>query len=55
MQGTSSLSFSSSGKLLVSVGLDDKYTVGVWRWKEGSLVARYTFNLLTFKVKFRSR
>jgi echinoderm microtubule-associated protein-like 6 len=38
-QGICSLSFSSSGKLLVSVGLDSKYTVGVWRWKEGQLVA----------------
>jgi hypothetical protein len=40
VQGTCSLGFSSSGKLLVSVGLDEKYTIGVWRWKEGSLVAR---------------
>lgn len=33
------MDFSSSGKLLVSVGLDDNYTIGVWRWKEGTLVA----------------
>lgn len=38
-QGVCSLDFSSSGKLLVSVGLDQNYTIGVWRWKEGSLVA----------------
>lgn len=42
IQGVCSLNFSSSGKLLVSVGLDDKYTIGVWRWKEGSLVASAT-------------
>ncbi len=34
-QGTCSLSFSSSGKLLVSVGLDQNLTIGVWRWNEG--------------------
>ena len=38
-QGICSLAFSGSGKLLVSVGLDPNLTVGVWRWKEGSLVA----------------
>lgn len=38
-QGICSLGFSSSGKLLVSVGLDANFTVGVWRWKEGSLAA----------------
>jgi microtubule-associated protein-like 6 len=38
-QGICSLSFSSSGKVLVSVGLDQNFTIGVWRWKEGSLVA----------------
>lgn len=38
-QGVCSLDFSSSGKLLLSVGLDKNYTIGVWRWKEGTLVA----------------
>lgn len=38
-QGICSLGFSSSGKLLVSVGLDQNYTIGVWRWQEGTLVA----------------
>ena len=33
-QGICSLAFSSSGKLLISVGLDENHTVGVWRWKE---------------------
>ena len=38
-QGVGNLAFSSSGKLLLSMGLDPNYTVGVWRWKEGSIVA----------------
>ncbi len=38
-EGVCSLGFSSSGKTLVSVGLDENFTIGVWRWKEGSLVA----------------
>ena len=38
-QGICSLGFSSSGKLLVSVGLDQNYMIGVWRWQEGTLVA----------------
>ena len=38
-QGICSLGFSSSGKLLVSVGLDTNHTIGVWRWQEGTLVA----------------
>lgn len=38
-QGICSLGFSSSGKLLVSVGLDQNYTIGVWRWAEGVLMA----------------
>ena len=36
--GVCSLNFSSSGKLLVSVGLDSVFTICVWRWKEGALV-----------------
>ena len=56
VQGICSLGFSSSGKLLVSVGLDDKYTIGVWRWKEGSLVASATGDHKPnriFRVMFR--
>ncbi|CAF0987237.1 unnamed protein product [Adineta ricciae] len=34
-----SLSFSSSGKLLLSVGVDAPYTIAVWRWEEGINVA----------------
>jgi len=38
-EGVCSLGFSSSGKMLISVGLDENFTIGVWRWKEGSLIA----------------
>ncbi|CAF2961159.1 unnamed protein product [Rotaria sp. Silwood2] len=34
-RGVCSLSFSTSGKLLLSVGVDAPYTIAVWRWKEG--------------------
>jgi WD40 repeat protein len=34
-RGVCSLSFSTSGKLLLSVGVDSPYTVAVWRWEEG--------------------
>ena len=47
-QGVCSIGFSSSGKLLVSVGLDDKYTIGVWRWKEGLFYLNNYFNLYFF-------
>ena len=34
-RGVCSLSFSTSGKLLLSVGVDAPYTIAVWRWEEG--------------------
>jgi WD40 repeat protein len=37
--GVCSLSFSTSGKLLLSVGVDAPYTIAVWRWEEGINVA----------------
>ena len=39
-EGVCSLSFSSSGKSLVSVSLDELYTISVWKWKEGVKVAQ---------------
>lgn len=33
--GVCSLSFSGSGKLILSVGVDAPFTVAVWRWEEG--------------------
>ena len=38
-RGVCSLSFSTSGKLLLSVGVDAPYTIAVWRWEEGINVA----------------
>ncbi|CAF1609867.1 unnamed protein product [Rotaria magnacalcarata] len=38
-RGVCSLSFSTSGKLLLSVGVDTPFTIVVWRWKEGINVA----------------
>ena len=29
------MDFSCSGKLLLTVGLDDDHSIGVWRWQEG--------------------
>ncbi len=55
-QGVCSLGFSSSGKLLVSVGLDKNYTIGVWRWQEGSLIASATadnYPNRVFRAMFR--
>ncbi|XP_048456030.1 echinoderm microtubule-associated protein-like 5 [Rhincodon typus] len=38
-KGVCSVSFSATGKLLLSVGLDPQYTITVWRWQEGTKVA----------------
>ena len=29
------VNFSCTGKLLLTVGLDDEHSVAVWRWQEG--------------------
>ncbi len=54
--GVCSLNFSSSGKLLVSVGLDSVFTVCVWRWKDGAIVASHVGDIAgrrIFKAAFR--
>lgn len=33
--GVCSVSFSATGKLLLSVGLDPEHTVTIWKWQEG--------------------
>ena len=33
--GVCSANFSCTGKLLLTVGLDDNHTVTIWRWAEG--------------------
>uniref|UniRef100_A0A4W3H8Y1 EMAP like 5 n=1 Tax=Callorhinchus milii TaxID=7868 RepID=A0A4W3H8Y1_CALMI len=41
-KGVCSVSFSATGKLLLSVGLDPEYIITVWRWQEGAKVAGQT-------------
>lgn len=36
-KGVCSVSFSATGKLLLSVGLDPEHTVTIWRWQEGRM------------------
>ena len=38
-RGICSLSFSSDGKKLASVGLDDNHCICVWDWKKGEKLA----------------
>lgn len=35
-KGVCSVSFSATGKLLLSVGLDPEHTVTIWKWQEGA-------------------
>ncbi len=37
-RGVCAVNFSCTGKLLLTVGLDDEHTVAVWRWQEGQCV-----------------
>ena len=41
--GVCGVDFSCSGKLLLTVGLDDQHTVAVWRWQEGELDLQASF------------
>ena len=34
-KGVCAVNFSCSGKMLLSVGIDDQHSVAVWRWQEG--------------------
>uniref|UniRef100_A0A9J7WVP8 EMAP like 5 n=1 Tax=Cyprinus carpio carpio TaxID=630221 RepID=A0A9J7WVP8_CYPCA len=38
-RGVCSVSFSATGKLLLSVGLDPQHTLTIWKWQEGAKVA----------------
>uniref|UniRef100_A0A8C7DL04 EMAP like 5 n=1 Tax=Oncorhynchus kisutch TaxID=8019 RepID=A0A8C7DL04_ONCKI len=38
-RGVCSVSFSATGKLLLSVGLDPEHTITIWKWQEGANVA----------------
>ena len=45
-KGVCAVHFSSSGRYLLTVGLDDEHSVAVWRWAEG---IRSLIMFLTFK------
>ncbi|XP_038072339.1 echinoderm microtubule-associated protein-like 6 [Patiria miniata] len=38
-KGVCSVNFSATGKLLLTVGIDDNHSVAVWRWQQGTKVA----------------
>lgn len=53
-KGVCSVSFSATGKLLLSVGLDPEHTVTIWRWQEGAKIAsRGGHNQRIFVAEFR--
>ncbi|CAL8295460.1 unnamed protein product, partial [Arctogadus glacialis] len=52
--GVCSVSFSATGKLLLSVGLDPDHTVTIWKWQEGATVAtRQGHTQRIFVAEFR--
>ncbi|KAM7375785.1 hypothetical protein PAMP_005557 [Pampus punctatissimus] len=52
--GVCSVSFSATGKLLMSVGLDPEHTVTIWKWQEGAKVAsRIGHTQRIFVAEFR--
>ncbi|XP_036006433.1 echinoderm microtubule-associated protein-like 5 isoform X1 [Fundulus heteroclitus] len=52
--GVCSVSFSATGRLLLSVGLDPEHTVTIWKWQEGAKVAsRVGHTQRIFVAEFR--
>lgn len=52
--GVCSVDFNHNGKLLVSVGLDSKNSITVWRWAEGTKMAQATGSInRIFLAQFR--
>ncbi|XP_075303783.1 echinoderm microtubule-associated protein-like 5 [Odontesthes bonariensis] len=52
--GVCSVSFSATGKLLLSVGLDPEHTITIWKWQEGAKVAsRIGHSQRIFVAEFR--
>uniref|UniRef100_A0A3Q2XCV2 EMAP like 5 n=1 Tax=Hippocampus comes TaxID=109280 RepID=A0A3Q2XCV2_HIPCM len=52
--GVCSVSFSATGKLLLSVGLDSEHTITIWKWQEGGKVAsRIGHTQRIFVAEFR--
>ncbi|KAM7109602.1 echinoderm microtubule-associated protein-like 5 isoform 5-T5 [Ciconia maguari] len=53
-KGVCSVSFSATGKLLLSVGLDPEHTITIWKWQEGAKIAsRAGHNQRIFVAEFR--
>ncbi|KAH0502383.1 Echinoderm microtubule-associated protein-like 5 [Microtus ochrogaster] len=53
-KGVCSVSFSATGKLLLSVGLDPEHTITIWKWQEGARIAsRAGHNQRIFVAEFR--
>ncbi|XP_055449170.1 echinoderm microtubule-associated protein-like 5 [Psammomys obesus] len=53
-KGVCSVSFSATGKLLLSVGLDPEHTITIWRWQEGARIAsKAGHNQRIFVAEFR--
>uniref|UniRef100_H2YU30 Anaphase-promoting complex subunit 4 WD40 domain-containing protein n=1 Tax=Ciona savignyi TaxID=51511 RepID=H2YU30_CIOSA len=54
VNGVCSVNFSASGKLLLSVGLDEQHSVAVWRWQEGIKACSHTCSKYrVFSAQFR--
>ncbi|MGH0174886.1 UNVERIFIED_CONTAM: hypothetical protein FKN15_069133 [Acipenser sinensis] len=52
--GVCSVSFSATGKLLLSVGLDLEHTITIWKWQEGAKIAsRAGHTQRVFVAEFR--
>uniref|UniRef100_A0A8C6PPX7 EMAP like 5 n=1 Tax=Nothobranchius furzeri TaxID=105023 RepID=A0A8C6PPX7_NOTFU len=52
--GVCSVSFSATGRLLLSVGLDPEHTITIWKWQEGAKVAsRIGHTQRIFVAEFR--
>ena len=51
VKGVCSLNFSVSGKLLLSVGLDDQHSVAVWRWQEGNWFVDYSLTVTQYNMQ----
>ncbi|XP_072031189.1 echinoderm microtubule-associated protein-like 6 isoform X3 [Amphiura filiformis] len=39
-KGVCSVNFSATGKLLLTVGIDDNHSIAVWRWQDGTRIAQ---------------
>lgn len=52
--GVCSVSFSATGKLLLSVGLDPEHTITIWKWQEGNEEKKSMCCILSFVCFFLS-